>query len=209
MSAGPDSGVDLWSAGADQWICASTASSSSKFLEKYRLAATPTDTRSFADRFRSPSASTSSAAVTKTLFESPGSESSSVLTPPDSAELPMRLKHVSTILPVAEAKRLRFVPPCACDFPPGIATVAQVQSCLTQTCVSDHPTQIVELLCLRRVPPTSLTMAGPKHRSRSLRSDILFLAYKLSIHKFAELKSCRMLINQLVFRGLLIKRFPI
>ena len=152
-SAGPDSSVDPWSAGVDPWICASTAGSSSRFAEKYRVAATPTDAQGFAERFRSPSASTLSAAATRVLFESPASESGSVSPPPDPAGLPMRpVKHVSTSLPVAEAKRLRFLPPCACDFPPGIPTVAQVQSCSTQTCSSDHLTQI-----------SSVSEEGPSH----------------------------------------------
>ena len=34
LSAGPDSSVDPWSASADQWICASMASSSSGVVEK-------------------------------------------------------------------------------------------------------------------------------------------------------------------------------
>ena len=62
------------------------------------------------------------------------------------------IKHVSTSLSVAEAKRLRFLPPRACDFPPGIPTVAQVQSCSTQTCSSDHLTQI-----------HSVSEEGPSH----------------------------------------------
>ena len=77
LSAGPDSSVDPWSAGVDPWICASTAGSSSRFAEKYRVAATPTDAQGFAERFRSPLASTLSAAATRVLFESPASESGS------------------------------------------------------------------------------------------------------------------------------------
>jgi hypothetical protein len=111
------SAVDPWASGSDPW----KQGVSTEFVDRYRKLSSPaTSTGGFAERYRAPPTPTSAVALTRSLFESPADDVVPVV---PQSEFVRPTRTVATNLSLAEARRVRFLPPCACEFPPGFADV--------------------------------------------------------------------------------------
>ena len=147
--AEPDGRIDPWSAGSDPWRRNPWASgSTSNFAETYRHVGSSPSAQSFVDRFRSP---TSAEMSTRSLFDSPADETIVTLPPPEPVGVRVRrTQSVATNISVPEARRERFLPPCSCEFPPGIGSTptgihaVDFVSCSTQTHVIDVTSQCIQ-----------------------------------------------------------------
>ena len=95
----------------------------------------------FANRYRAPPTPTSAVALTRSLFESPVEDVAPVVPLSDFVRL---TRTVAANISWSEAKRVRFLPPCAREFPPGIFESPTVTSQMVQTSASEegtsHPT---------------------------------------------------------------------
>ena len=154
--------IDPWSAGRDprgQGTCGG---------------GTSTPTASFTEKYCTP-AESSASRFTGALFTA--SEASDEAAPSDPRPVaddvarPPAVRTRSTNLSIPEAKRDWLLPPCSCEFPPGIGAtplffLAQLKHMLFIFHFS------LSKLCLRKVPATSLMMAGQKHRSRFQKSGV-------------------------------------
>ena len=139
--------IDPWSA-SDPWM----QLPSSTFADRFRSAPTSTPTASFSEKYGTPVESSASR-TTRALFTASKASDEAPIDPPPAVHdvaRPPTVRTRSTSLSIPEAKRDRLLPPCSCDFPPGIdatptgATPVDLVSCATQTHVIDVSSQFVQ-----------------------------------------------------------------
>ena len=162
------SAVDPWVSGSDPW----KRGMSTEFADRFRKSSSPAVSAvSFADQDRasaSPPTPTSAVALTRSLFESTVGELSPVVPHSDFVR-PART--VSTNNSLSEAKRVRFLPPCACEFPPGFTEPA-VTECATQLRRPMFLFSTLRRVSPSRVPSGSRVIVGTKLTANTKKSDI-------------------------------------